>query len=113
MITPLDQFALKVDFGEIVRMRRVCIGTHGQIPQAWRRRTRVQDCGSARKRDPCLIRPKPLRFIDNWREPGVPIGADRDPSQISHFCLVSKSSHSRQRGPAWVLIHTAVSRQRP
>jgi len=37
---PLDQIALKVGFGDIERMRRVCIRIYGQSPQALRRRGR-------------------------------------------------------------------------
>lgn len=39
---PLDQIALKVGFGDIERMRRVCIRIYGQSPQALRRRGRGQ-----------------------------------------------------------------------
>lgn len=37
---PLDQIALQVGFGDIERMRRVCIRIYGQSPQALRRRGR-------------------------------------------------------------------------
>ena len=40
---PLDQIALKVGFGDIERMRRVCIRIYGQSPQALRRRSRGQE----------------------------------------------------------------------
>lgn len=40
---PFDQIALKVGFGDIERMRRVCIRIHGQSPQALRRRGRAQE----------------------------------------------------------------------
>jgi len=39
---PLDQIALRVGFGDIERMRRVCLRMYGQSPQALRRRSRAQ-----------------------------------------------------------------------
>jgi transcriptional regulator GlxA family with amidase domain len=39
---PLDQIALQVGFGDIERMRRVCLRIYGQPPQALRRRSRAQ-----------------------------------------------------------------------
>lgn len=38
---PFDQIALQVGFGDIERMRRVCLRIYGQPPQALRRRSRV------------------------------------------------------------------------
>lgn len=38
---PLDQIALQLGFGDIERMRRVCLRIYGQPPQALRRRNRV------------------------------------------------------------------------
>jgi transcriptional regulator GlxA family with amidase domain len=38
---PLDQIAWRVGFGDIDRMRRVCIRIYGQAPQALRRRSRA------------------------------------------------------------------------
>jgi transcriptional regulator GlxA family with amidase domain len=43
---PLDQVALQVGFGDIERMRRVCLRIYGQSPQALRRRGRAQGQGS-------------------------------------------------------------------
>lgn len=40
---PFDQIALKLGFGDIERMRRVCIRIFGQPPQALRRRGRAQE----------------------------------------------------------------------
>jgi len=39
---PLEQIAVQVGFGDLERMRRVCIRIHGQSPQALRRRARAQ-----------------------------------------------------------------------
>jgi transcriptional regulator GlxA family with amidase domain len=39
---PFDQIALQVGFGDMERMRRVCIRIHGQSPQALRRRGRAE-----------------------------------------------------------------------
>ena len=39
---PLDQIALQVGFGDIERMRRVCLRIYGHPPQALRRRNRAQ-----------------------------------------------------------------------
>ena len=39
---PLDQIAIKVGFGAMERMRRVCLRIYGQSPQALRRRGRAQ-----------------------------------------------------------------------
>jgi transcriptional regulator GlxA family with amidase domain len=38
---PLEQIALQVGFGDIERMRRVCLRIYGQPPQALRRRSRA------------------------------------------------------------------------
>jgi transcriptional regulator GlxA family with amidase domain len=40
---PFDQIARQVGFGDIERMRRVCLRLYGQSPQALRRRSRAQD----------------------------------------------------------------------
>jgi len=40
---PLDQIALQVGFGDVERMRRVCLRIYGQPPQALRRKSRHQD----------------------------------------------------------------------
>ena len=40
---PFDQIALKVGFGDIERMRRVCIRIYGQSPQALGRRGRSEE----------------------------------------------------------------------
>jgi transcriptional regulator GlxA family with amidase domain len=39
---PFDQIALQVGFGDIERMRRVCLRIYGQAPQTLRRRSRAQ-----------------------------------------------------------------------
>lgn len=39
---PLDQIALQVGFGDVERMRRVCIRIYGHPPQALRRRGRAE-----------------------------------------------------------------------
>ena len=39
---PLDQIALQVGFGDIERLRRVCIRIYGHTPQALRRRGRAE-----------------------------------------------------------------------
>jgi transcriptional regulator GlxA family with amidase domain len=38
---PLEQIALRVGFGDMERMRRVCLRIYGQSPQALRRRSRA------------------------------------------------------------------------
>jgi len=40
---PLDQIALEVGFGDMERMRRVCLRIYGQPPQGLRRNGRLQD----------------------------------------------------------------------
>ena len=40
---PLDQIAMKVGFGAMERMRRVCLRIYGQSPQALRRRGRTSE----------------------------------------------------------------------
>ncbi|HWU72838.1 MAG TPA: DJ-1/PfpI family protein [Sphingomonas sp.] len=40
---PLDQIALQVGFGDVERMRRVCLRIYGQPPQALRRKSRHQE----------------------------------------------------------------------
>lgn len=42
---PLDQIALHVGFGDIERMRRVCLRIYGHPPQALRRRSRAPNAG--------------------------------------------------------------------
>jgi len=44
---PLDQIALQVGFGDIERMRRVCLRIYGHPPQALRRRSRTLAGASA------------------------------------------------------------------
>jgi transcriptional regulator GlxA family with amidase domain len=39
---PLDQIALQVGFGDMERMRRVCLRIYGQPPQGLRRRSRAE-----------------------------------------------------------------------
>ena len=39
---PLDQIALQIGFGDVERMRRVCIRFYGHTPQALRRRGRAE-----------------------------------------------------------------------